>query len=119
MSQSMLNCPKCNRTMVYDRAKCGSCDTVIEGIFDLGPLAHLSLEDQDFVISFLRCKGSNRAMQKELSISYPTVKRMLKSVVKRIDDQFILPSSKMEVLDQIEKGDITVSKALEMLERLK
>jgi hypothetical protein len=58
-------------------------------------------------------------MQKELSISYPTVKRMLKSVVKRIDDQFILPSSKMKVLDQIEKGEITVAEALEMLERSK
>jgi hypothetical protein len=58
-------------------------------------------------------------MQKELSISYPTVKKMLKSVVKMIDDQFILPSSKMEVLDQIEKGEITVAEALEMLERSK
>ena len=44
----------------------------IEGQFKLPHLARLTVEDQMFVIAFLRCHGSIKEMEALFGISYPT-----------------------------------------------
>lgn len=78
--------------------------------------AWLTMEDQIFVIAFIRCHGSIKGMEKLFNISYPTVKNRLNRIVHKLE--FIEtnpPSSRNEVLDKLESREITVDEALAKL----
>jgi len=87
----------------------------MEGEFDVPALARLSLEDQAFVIAFLRHHGSIKKMEGLFSISYPTVKNRLNAIAKQLDETFNAPSPNEMVLDQLAHGEISVEQALERL----
>lgn len=100
-------------------------DVSIEGSFELSPLARLRYEDQVFVSEFIRNHGSIKDMERSFGISYPTVKNRLN----RIADQLKLvvdvvrppaaddtaPASTTEILDLLERGEISTSEAMERL----
>ena len=78
--------------------------------------AWLTMEDQIFVIAFIRCHGSIKEMEKVFNISYPTVKNRLKRIARKLEFiEINLPSSRNEVLDKLESGEITVDEALAKL----
>lgn len=89
---------------------------VLEGSFELPPLARLSMEDQIFIIAFIRCHGSIKEMEEMFGISYPTVKNRLNRIAKQLEFVEINPpASQSEILNQLGKGIITVDEALEKL----
>jgi hypothetical protein len=93
----------------------------VQGDFELPPLASLRYEDQVFVGEFVRCHGSIKHMEKAFGVSYPTIKNRLN----RIADELRLvhvevetaaePSA--EVLDLLDRGEITPEEAAERLRR--
>jgi hypothetical protein len=88
----------------------------IEGDFDLPPLARLTMEDQVFLIAFIRSHGSIKEMESLFGISYPTVKNRLNAIVSRLP--FIdvnPPASRAEVLARLERGEITVDEAVQQM----
>jgi len=95
-------------------------DTGIDlaGEFDLPPLARLRYEDQVFVAEFVRCHGSIKFMEKAFGISYPTVKNRLNRIVQQLQlAQVVQMSERDEILDLLEKGEITAAEAAERLAR--
>lgn len=94
---------------------CGSCDVRLEGEFEVPALARLSLEDQAFVVAFVRHHGSIKKMESLFGVSYPTVKNRLNSIRKRLDESFDAPTPNELVLDQLARGEITVEQALKRL----
>jgi hypothetical protein len=46
------------RQMVVERVRLMERDVAVEGSFELPQLARLTLEDQVFVMAFVRCHGS-------------------------------------------------------------
>ncbi len=90
----------------------------IRGEFELPPLSRLILEDQIFVIAFIRSHGSIKDMEELFDISYPTVKNRLNRISKLLEFVEVNPpSSKSEILADLEKGKITVKEAEEKLRR--
>ena len=88
----------------------------IEGIFDLPPLARLTLEDQIFVIAFIRSQGSIKSMEKLFGISYPTVKNRLNSIAGRLEFiEIDPPAPSNEVLGELDRGEISVKEAIKKL----
>jgi hypothetical protein len=88
----------------------------LEGSFELPPLAQLSVEDQIFIVAFLRSHGSIKEMEEMFGKSYPTVKNRLNSIAKKLEFVEIdPPASKSEILDQLDSGSITVEQAIEKL----
>ncbi|MHB8966448.1 MAG: DUF2089 family protein, partial [Coriobacteriia bacterium] len=69
---------------------------------------------------FVRCHGSIKHMEKAFGVSYPTIKNRLNRIANRLQlvqiesEPAAEPSD--EVLDMLERGEIT---ALEAAERLK
>lgn len=112
MDISKATCPDCGRPMGIALVRCGSCATTTEGQFEVSPLARLPLEDQVFVMAFVRHHGSLRRMEGLFGISYPTVKNRLYAITKRLDQSFEGPSPNSRVLEQLATGDITVDEAL-------
>jgi hypothetical protein len=63
---------------------CERCLTEIQGQYELPPLARLSIEDQDFVLDFIKASGSLKEMAKLLGLSYPTVRNRLDEIIERV-----------------------------------
>ncbi len=101
-----------------ERVKIKSSGIAIEGDFELPPLAQLTLEDQIFVTAFMRCQGSIKDMEKLFGISYPTVKSRLSRISEKLEFVEINPpASSNEVLNQLEKGEISVEDAIKKIRR--
>ena len=103
-----------------ERVRLTEKDIAIEGSFDLPPLARLSAEDQVFVMAFVQCHGSIKQMERIFGISYPTVKKRLDSIASRFEFVISEPeptddAERSEVIDQLERGEITVDEAVERL----
>jgi hypothetical protein len=104
------------RPVTVERVRLVDSDIAIEGSFSLPPLANLSAEDQVFVMGFIRCDGSIKDMEKMFGISYPTVKNRIKHIAEHLEFVEITEiSTREEVIDALEHGDITADEAIRRL----
>jgi hypothetical protein len=99
-----------------EKVKMADRDIAIEGSFALPPLAKLTVEDQLFVTAFVRSHGSIKEMEALFGISYPTVKNRLNAISAQLPFVDVNPPSPgKDVLDDLDKGDISVEEALKRL----
>jgi len=115
MDISNVCCTDCKRPLKVARMACSSCSMVVEGNFEVSPLASLSVDDQAFVMAFVRHHGSIKKMEELFNISYPTVKNRLNAIGAALDQNFAAPSPNLYVLEQLARGELTVAEALEKL----
>lgn len=117
-------CPVCGDTLEVTRLHCRQCDTAIEGHFFMGRLSRLSAEQLAFVETFLRCEGTIKRVEKELGISYPTVRARLEDVIRSMgfevistigQDSRFSETERANILDQLDRGEITSEEALGLL----
>ncbi len=71
---AIATCPICSGELAVTRLHCRSCGTTLEGDFNVGRFARLSREQFALLESFLRSRGNLKEMERELGISYPTVR---------------------------------------------
>jgi hypothetical protein len=101
---------------VIERVRLPEKGIAIDGSFDPPPLARLTAEEQIFVVAFVRSHGSIKEMESLFGISYPTVKNRLTQIASRLDFVEVNPPpGRAEILDELEKGEITVEEALKKL----
>jgi hypothetical protein len=112
---SQSSCPQCNQPFKITRLACPNCNVTMEGQIELSTLAQLSLEDQAFVMAFVRHHGSIKKMESLFDISYPTVKNRLNAIAAALDKSMQAPSPRAYVLEQLSRGEITVEEALDKL----
>ena len=74
-------CPICGENLTVTRIHCRTCDTTIEGQFSLGVLELLSREQLLFAETFIRCEGKLNRMEKEMGLSYPTLRSRLTELI--------------------------------------
>ncbi|WP_138206888.1 DUF2089 domain-containing protein [Haloimpatiens lingqiaonensis] len=74
-------CPVCNNNLSVTRLECKNCGTIIQNEFHLSKFAYLNKEQEDFIEVFLKCRGNIKDVEKELGISYPTVRAKLDDVI--------------------------------------
>lgn len=84
VKQLPATCPACKGRLQVKRLGCMQCDTEIEGIFDLPSLAQLTVEDQQFILMFVKASGSLKEMARLLHLSYPTVRNQLNDIIERV-----------------------------------
>lgn len=103
-------------SIMVERVRLVDRDIVLEGSFELPPLARLTTEDQIFVTAFIRNHGSIKDMEELFGISYPTVKNRLNRIAHQLEFVEINPpASQSEILTQLEQGELSVEEALERL----
>jgi len=118
MTQDWQELTKLTRGEAFTVAKVRMVDRAIsvEGSFALPPLAKLTAEDQLFVTAFVRSHGSIKEMEALFGISYPTVKNRLNAISALLPFVDVNPPSPgKDVLDELDKGDISVDEALKRL----
>jgi hypothetical protein len=81
MRPIFLKCPSCDGNLVVSQLRCPSCTIAIDGEFAMPALLKLGRAQIDFVEVFLKNRGVIRDVERELGVSYPTVRARLDEVV--------------------------------------
>jgi hypothetical protein len=102
--------------LLVERVRLLESDIALEGSFELPPLARLTLEDQIFITAFVRSHGSIKDMEELFGISYPTVKNRLNRISHQLEFVDINPPlPQSEILEQLERGELSVDEAVKKL----
>ena len=108
------------RALTVERVRLVDGGTVVEGGWELPQLARLSAEDQVFITAFVRSHGSIKEMESVFGVSYPTVKSRLNRISGSLDFVETNPMpSRAEVLDRLQRGEMTAEDAIKELEGLR
>lgn len=117
----IATCPVCANELAVTRLRCGDCGTVLEGEFSVGRFARLSREQTQVLESFLRSRGNLRDMERELGISYPTVRARVEALVRALGfgprDEADAPAA-AAAADAVATADEIATGRRDILERL-
>jgi len=79
------DCPVCDSPLTVTRLHCNNCGTTIEGAFTVGRFSRLNREQYALLESFLRSRGNLRELERELGVSYPTVRNRVEALLRALD----------------------------------
>ena len=85
MSKLISTCPCCNGTLNITSLQCPDCGVELRNTFELGVFDRLNKEQMDFLISFLKYRGSLKSLQEDRGISYPTAKKRLEELLAALE----------------------------------
>jgi hypothetical protein len=122
------HCPACATELVVSRLQCPACGTEVVGRFAQGRLVNLPEPHASLLELFLRVRGNAKEMERELGLSYPTVRA-------RLDEAFTAAGlaraaevgtppdddrarQRSEILDALERREIDVAEAATRLRAL-
>jgi hypothetical protein len=128
-------CPVCAGELAVTRLRCGSCGTTLEGEFSVGRFARLSREQTALLESFLRSRGNLRDIERELGISYPTVRARVEALVRALgfgpradedpaavmDDATTnaeVPATRESILERLARREISAEDAAQAIRAL-
>src|SRR6478609_11946816 len=77
-------CPVCSNELAVTRLQCRSCGTSLEGDFSVGRFGRLNRDQMTLLESFLRSRGNLREMERELGLSYPTLRGRVDALVRAL-----------------------------------
>jgi hypothetical protein len=100
---------------------CRNCGTALEGRFAMGRLFQLTPEQLHFVEVFLRCEGKINRVQRELGLSYPTVRSRLGEIIRALgyevrEKQNEDDERRQEILQRLAHKEIPSEEALRLLQ---
>lgn len=125
MARFPKKCPACQSDLVVSRLSCPQCGVEVTGSFPPDFFSRLSAKDFDFVVLFIKSKGNIKEMERELGISYWTIRSKLGEIVAQLgleEGTSELPNPverRQEILEQLNAGMISVQEAAALLEKLK
>lgn len=124
-------CPVSGGELYVSELTCEETGVTIRGKFRIPRNAALDEDKQEFLQVFLRARGVISTVEKELGISYPTVRARLDSLLEEMDlapikEDAVMMNRKKKlaerreaILKQLEDGEISAEKAKSMMRRLK
>jgi hypothetical protein len=110
-------CPVCEENLKVSRLSCKNCGTSIHGEFELCTFCKLSEDHKTFAMVFIKNRGNIKEIEKELGISYPTVRGKLDDVIMALgfSVEKKVQVDKQAILKQLSSGEITKEEALKLL----
>lgn len=114
-------CPSCNGKVVVTELCCTDCKTTINGSFELPQFAALAQDEENFLRVFLAARGSIKEVERQLGISYPTVKGKLESLLNKLGLGSLQEEAKrrrLEIVEKLERGEITAQEAIGQLKKM-
>lgn len=113
-------CPVCSGELIVTSLSCRQCDTVIQGRFNTGPFANLNNTQLDFLEVFIKNEGKITHMEKDLGLSYPTIRNRLHEIIRALGydpgkDDSLSEEERRQILEDLNEGKITSEEAMRML----
>ena len=118
MYKIISQCPVCSNKLKAVKLKCKSCNTSIENEFNLSKFDYLNGEQLYFIETFVKCRGNIKEVERELGVSYPTVRAKLDEVIEELGYSTKGVKVKQDsnnILDALEKGEISADEAINKL----
>lgn len=122
MNNALTRCPVCQNELTITRLHCEACDTTLEGRFIGGPFAHLTREQMDFIMTFIRCEGKLNRVETELGLSYPTLRNRLHEVIRALgyepgkeESPEITEDRRRQILEDLDAGKLSADAAMRIL----
>lgn len=127
MRKILEACPTCGGELTVTGLHCRSCHTRIESEYSTCRFCRLSQENLDFIEVFVKNRGNIKEMERELEISYPTVRSRLNAVIKELGYEIETESSapdevaagRRAILKRLNDGEITASEATVLINQLR
>ncbi len=127
MRKVLEGCPTCGGELTITGLHCRSCHTRIESEYSTCRFCRLPQESLDFIEVFVKNRGNIREMERELEISYPTVRSRLNAVIKELgyeveaepaasDD---MAEERRTILKRLNEGEISASEATNLINQLR
>lgn len=121
IKNALSKCPVCDSDLAITRMYCVNCDTTIEGHFtaEHTPFGHLSPEQMQFLLTFVKCEGRLNRMEDEMNLSYPTLRSRLNEIVRALGYEpgkeeapiSLSADDRREILDRLDRGEISWEEA--------
>lgn len=123
MAKILNHCPTCHSNMEVTQLSCTSCETVVLGRFEPCRFCNLNDADLAFLESFLRNRGNVKDMERELGISYWTIRNQINELLETLGlapqpDQEAMKSARKDILAKLQAGEIDPDTASRMLDEL-
>lgn len=123
MRKILERCPSCGGDLEVTRLNCTRCETVILGRYEPCRFCRLSPENVQFLESFIKSRGNVKEMERELGISYWTIRSQLNALIQELGFEETgtggdVAAQRREVLERLSRKEITASEAAEILARL-
>jgi hypothetical protein len=119
MRKPINRCPVCDGQLEPVKLRCNSCELSVEGRFPTSKLSLLSSEQQQFVEAFLVARGNIKEVEKELGISYPTVRKKLDEVIQALG--YASEEKRLEqheILDAVDRGEMSPQEGIALMKAL-
>ena len=123
--QAPGRCPICGEKLYITKLSCKNCHTKLEGDFEPCRFCALNSEQKAFLEVFIKSRGNIKEVERELGISYPTVRSRLDNVLEamgyRVDDTPVredVAVRRKEILDALAKGEISSDDAVKLIRAL-
>lgn len=117
------SCPVCGQTLAVTRLHCHTCDTTIEGQFSVGAFDRLSPEQLAFAEAFFKNEGKLNRLEKELGLSYPTLRARLTEVIRAMGFEVgqeepvgVTEDERRRILDELASGRLSSDEAVKALQ---
>jgi hypothetical protein len=120
MPRILGKCPACEHSQ-YELVKlrCRNCGTTVEGTFGLSRLGSLPAEHQDFIETFIKCRGNIKDVERELGISYPTVRGRLDRAIQALGfAELDVATRRKDILEALDRKELTPDEAIQALREL-
>ena len=114
-------CPICKEKLIVKTLRCNHCDTEITGDFELNPFDYLSKDQLDFALVFIKNQGNIKSIEKELGISYPTVKKNIDELCNSLNMKAVetsdadITSLREKTKERLRNGEISFEEAERIL----
>ena len=121
MRKILEKCPSCGGAMEVTRLNCTSCETIVQGRYQPCPFCRLDPERTHFLLTFVRCRGNVKEMERELGISYWTVRRRLDELIEELGFEPEATAAadetahQLEILERVDRGEISAAEAFDLL----
>ena len=115
----LSNCPYCEGDFTIKEVECFCCKTQIRGKFKTNRFHLFSNNDLFFIEIFLKNEGNIKLMEKDLGVSYPTVKSRLKNIINILGYKEQHTESRTEILKNLADGKLDLKAAMKKLDELK
>ena len=124
-------CPVCESQLRVTRLHCNTCGTTIEGEFNVGRFADLGRDQMLLLEAFLRSRGNLRELERELGVSYPTIRARIDELLRAVGladsasapaaepapegTTAVDPRARRDILERLSRKEISADQAAALL----